>query len=390
MKVAFLIEHLDSARGGMERSATEFLTEVARVGVDIQAVTQTVSPKFSAAAVHLVGVARGGRARRYREFVERADAVLAASEWDVIHSVAPCLRCDLYQPRSGTVKEALARTVAVRRNSIARSFRKLGAWLDLKHRLLGRLENDLFLKRPSLLVAALSFYMQRQIVELYGLPEERVRIVFNGVTVPFVPAAEGRMIRQRIREELGLSQDALVALFVGHNFRRKGLLRLVEAMAKPAAASWQLLVLGKDSPTRYRAAAVRLGIESRVRFLGSRADIHDLYRAADTGVLPTYYDPCARTVLEGLSLGLPYITTAFDGSSDCIINGKHGFVIDSPDSVDAIAAALQRLSDPNVRSLCAENALALRRQLSMSRHAEEVVRLYEEIAARKRSKVRAV
>ena len=106
MKVAFVVEHLDPSRGGMERSATEFLTEMARLGLEMHAVTQSVSPEFSAAPVHQLGIAPGGRARRYREFVRRADAFVSSGKWDVVHAVSLCLRCDLYQPRAGTVKES--------------------------------------------------------------------------------------------------------------------------------------------------------------------------------------------------------------------------------------------------------------------------------------------
>ncbi len=120
----------------------------------------------------------------------------------------------------------------------------------------------------------------------------------------------------------------------------------------------------------------------RVQFLGSRTDVSELYLAADVCVLPTYNDPCSRTVLEALSFGLPCITTAYDGSSECIRDGEQGFVIDSPDSVDALANALDKLSDEPTRRYMSEKARTLGALVSMRRHATEVLRLYQEIAVR--------
>jgi glycosyltransferase involved in cell wall biosynthesis len=96
-------------------------------------------------------------------------------------------------------------------------------------------------------------------------------------------------------------------------------------------------------------------------------------------VLPTYYDPCSRTVLEALSLGVPSITTSYDGSRECIRDGEHGYVLKSPDDVDALAHALKDLSVEGVRQRISQNALKLRPYLSMRRHAKEVAALYEEI-----------
>jgi len=383
MKVAFLIEHLDARRGGMERSSLEFLAETVARGVEITVVTQSAAPEFSLAPVHRLGTIGLGRRARYDNFVRNADMFLATSTWDVVHSVTPCLNCDLFQPRGGLVQEAINRTIATRRHWITQTLRRFGARLNGKYRLLLQLEKQLLTRKPPPLFAPLSRYVSRQAREIYSVPGECVREVFNGVTVSLPAESERRLIRERLRSELAIDQRALVAIFVAHNFRLKGLTHLIEALAEPNAASWQLLVAGKDSPRPCEHLARKFGVAARVHFLGRRSDVRDLSLASDAGVLPTYYDPCSRAVLEGLSLGLPYITTAFNGASDCLKNGENGFVIESPDSVGALAQALAALADANLRRKMSDNALTLRPFLSMRRHAEQIVALYEQIAARK-------
>lgn len=363
----------------METSASEFLAEVTALGVNIQVITQSAPAAFSQVPIRRLGRSGLGRAGRYHRFVQDAQLLLSQGDRPIVHAVTPCLACDLYQPRSGTAREAVARIVAARRSLLTRWLRQIGAALNRKQRLFSRLERQLLESERPPLIAALSHYMHRQLVDAYGLKGGRVRDVFNGVTVPLPEPAERVAIRRQRREEVGLDDDALVAVFVGHNFRRKGLARLLEALARPEAAGWHLLVLGKDSPRSYERHVARTGLAGRVRFLGARPDVREWYLAADVCALPTYYDPCSRTVLEALSLGIPCLATAYDGSSECIQNGEQGYVLDSPEAVEAMARALRHLGERSVREAMSQKALALRPYLSMRRHAKEVVGLYEEI-----------
>jgi UDP-glucose:(heptosyl)LPS alpha-1,3-glucosyltransferase len=103
---------------------------------------------------------------------------------------------------------------------------------------------------------------------------------------------------------------------------------------------------------------------------------------ADAGVLPSYYDPCSRTILEAMSLGLPCIASRYDGSSDCIRPHENGFVLSEPEDTSSLAAALAELADPATRGRFAEAALALRPYLAMRRHAEQISALYQELRRR--------
>jgi len=385
MKAAFLIEQLDSRRGGMEMAAIEFLNEIVRLmpsrkDLEIHVLTQRAESDFSIAPVHSLGVKGTSRAARYRNFVRAADSFLTKDSWDVVHTYTPCLRCDLYEPLTGVAAEALERTIAVRRTPYLRALRRLGAALSAKQRLWTRLERDLLSSSVPPLVAAISSYMRRQVEQTFKFPPEHLRDVFSGVTVPMLSDSERAAIRERIRRDLGLDLQTPVAIFVGHNFRRKGLARLLEALALPEAGQWHLLVVGKDNVEPVRRLARKLQVLERAQFLGHRTDVWDLYCAADVCVLPTYYDPGSRTILEALSLGVPSITTLYDGSADCIRDGEHGFVLKSPEAIEALAHALQQLVPESVRQRMSQNALKLRPYLSMRRHAEEIAALYEEIA----------
>ncbi len=161
-------------------------------------------------------------------------------------------------------------------------------------------------------------------------------------------------------------------------------------MALPEGRDWNLLVVGRDGSKPYERQAQRLQVGGRVRFLGNRSDVPELFWASDVCVLPTYNDPCSRTVLEALTLGVPCITTAYDGSSECIQDGEQGFVIESPDSIHLLSNALRKFRDESTRWYMSRKASELAHSVSMRRHAIELVALYQEIGARRSSVVTQV
>ncbi len=67
-------------------------------------------------------------------------------------------------------------------------------------------------------------------------------------------------------------------------------------------------------------------------------------------MLPTYYDPCSLVVFEALACGLPVITTACNGASELMTDGREGYVITAPDALGELAAALDHMTDDDDRS----------------------------------------
>ena len=75
MKVAFIIEHLDPRRGGMERSAVDFLTELVELGPEVHVVTQTSAWGHPEIQVHALGVSGWTDAMQYWSFVSLRDEI---------------------------------------------------------------------------------------------------------------------------------------------------------------------------------------------------------------------------------------------------------------------------------------------------------------------------
>jgi UDP-glucose:(heptosyl)LPS alpha-1,3-glucosyltransferase len=180
---------------------------------------------------------------------------------------------------------------------------------------------------------------------------------------------------------------------VAHNFKLKGVPRLIEALGRlvvPGGTSdsegrkqLYAVIVGRDDLTPYVRLADQLGIRNRVIFAGSTQRISAFFHAADFLVHPTYYDPCSRVVLEAMAAGLPAITTRFNGAAERIASGQTGYVIEGPDDTTALAAAMADLCDAGRRETMGPLALAAVSGLTMAHHAERVLALYDELLRRR-------
>ncbi len=138
---------------------------------------------------------------------------------------------------------------------------------------------------------------------------------------------------------------------------------------------------GNGRANKYRRLAKKLGVHRRIVFLGAVRHIQDVLSIIDVAVLPTFYDPSSRFILEAIAAGKPVITTAFNGAIDLFVNGRHGKVIDRPENIPALAQAVSFFADTdNIRkasqAIIADN---LEGKVSVSRVAKQLIPVYESI-----------
>jgi glycosyltransferase involved in cell wall biosynthesis len=88
----------------------------------------------------------------------------------------------------------------------------------------------------------------------------------------------------------------------------------------------------------------RLGLNGRVRFLGVREDILDLYHAADAFVMSSEFEGLSVALLEASSMGLPSVVTRVGGNTDVVIDGVSGYVVE-PRDPGRIAGAMRSMMD---------------------------------------------
>ena len=383
MKIALVVEWLDAWRGGAERSTLQFLHHLMGTGVDLHVFTRSRPSPTPGLAVHTISGASMSRTRQSVTFARRVERMLQADAFDVVHAISPCRGADIYQPRGGTVAETIERNLALRKAPTARSVKRYANRFNFKQRYLLAMERALLRDPRGPTIVAISDYVVDQLKRHYAVPDDRIRMIYNGVDVDPATAKERNHDRRAIRREYDVAYRDCLVLLIAHNFRLKGIQRWMEAQAallKRGITDVRSIVLGKGDSERWHRLAARLGIQDHLAFAGPSDRVPAFHHAADVLVHPTYYDPCSRVVIEAMVAGLPCVTTRWDGASEMIEDGRNGYTIDDPWNVAALVDRIDRLRDAPHRQALGYAARAIAERVSMARHARDMLALYKKSA----------
>ncbi len=190
--------------------------------------------------------------------------------------------------------------------------------------------------------------------------------------------------RVQVREHLGVGDDKFVLLLVGNDWKKKGLVPLIESLAQLQDLPLVLLVAGKDDAIPYQARIRELGLQGRVMFLPSRADVQWYYAAADVYVGPSLEDTFAQPPAEAMACGLPVITSATNGTAEIMTDGADGLIIQDPNDVAGLAARIRRLyEEPVLRQRLAEQASLTAKKYTWDRNGEQIRAIFAEALNRK-------
>jgi len=377
VRIALVILHADPARGGAERYTLDLAAALRARGHHVSLIASSFAPKQQTPDDVQLKVGRGTRLSRYVYFLDALDRHLAETKYDIVHAMLPVRHCDIYHPHAGIAAESVSRGHLKHESAWRRSAAKLANSVNMKRRKFAAVERALLTGAKPPIVLSLSEYVKKNVLEFYALPPDRLATLFNAVDLKkFDPDARPEA-RTQIRDRFGISSDHIVALMIAQDFPRKGLRETILAMPKVNDPRLVLLVVGKQNPARYRQLAEEMGIAERVIFAGSTDDPFSFYKASDFFVLPTRHDPCSLVVLEALAMGLPVISTIFNGACEIMKSGTHGFVLDEPGDVPSTVSALKTLCDPHRRAEMSAAAFTLRPRLAYEHHVEELMRIYE-------------
>ncbi len=298
---------------------------------------------------------------------------LKKHSFDLVQSHERIACCDVFRAGDGVHREWL-----VQRRRVLGPLGRLRLALNPYHHYVLAVEKKLFASPRLKAVICISRMVKKDIQRHYGVPDDKLHVIYNGVdTAHFHPSlAESR--RQPTRAAYGIPPDAPLFLFVGSGFQRKGLAVVLHALAK-LPDSPHLLVVGKDKQMKTLAqAADRLGLTGRVHFAGGQEDVRPFYGAADALVFPTLYEPFGNVVLEAMACGLPVVTSSKSGAAELIRDGENGFICDPLDHVQ-LAAAMAKLLSPTLRQSAGLAARATVEPMTLKAMSAQWLALYRQL-----------
>jgi glycosyltransferase involved in cell wall biosynthesis len=237
-------------------------------------------------------------------------------------------------------------------------------------------------------ILTVSSAIKDDLVDYYRMPEERVRVVYNGVdTVRFAPRPE-----KRAPGGIEQLQGRSIILFVGHFGLRKGLMHLIAALPaiKKEITDAHLLCIGgvprwlggEDYWGLLRSQISTLGLEKDVTLLDAvdNSQLPDYYALAKLLALPSYYESFSKVTVEAMACELPVVATRAGGLSEVVDDGKTGILVEYGDVKQLATAIIRILSNPSeARQMGLRGRMRALQMFTWQSVAERIKRVYDSI-----------
>jgi len=200
--------------------------------------------------------------------------------------------------------------------------------------------------RAARLVICNSRRTRDDVIERIGADPSRVHVVYYG-SDPARFSLVDRDAREAAKRVLGCLPDRPLVGFAGAlGDRRKAFDVLFAAWTELCRRpDWdaELVVAGAGSELlRWRQRAHDAGVSARVRFVGFRADMQDVFAALDVLVHPARYEAYGLSVHEALCRGVPALVSRSAGVAEQYPAGLDDLLIADPEDATALADSLVR------------------------------------------------
>jgi glycogen synthase len=396
--------------GGLERHVFDLVQYLANAGVEVTLITRPASPTARAGdesfdpRVKVIpvpyrtfpGAARRGttvidRSTAYPLFGLRAGGValdlVREQKIDIVHGLGASVL--------GYARKRAASTAPLVLNpqgmeefgatSPRRAILKRAGYLPLRRAVIA-------CARAADRVIATDRSIAPVVREHLRVPDERISIIPNALSLPLVDRLAGAADGARVRAAAGIGRDDVVLLSVGRLEENKGFHVLAAALgalerdgARLPDGRWRWVIVG-DGPYRSRlqreiAAA---GLQSAA-LLAGRADdrtLHAWYEAATLFVHPTLYEGSSLVTLEAMAHRRAVVATKAGGLPDKVRPGVNGWLV-APDDAAALAAAISgAIGDARkLEAFGMAGRAIVEREFSWDAAGKATLQLYEELLA---------
>ncbi|MEZ6189076.1 MAG: glycosyltransferase family 4 protein [Planctomycetota bacterium] len=312
-------------------------------------------------------------------------------DFDIVHGFSKSSYQDIYTDGSGCLLDYQTYSIDEAGGS---ALKKKVKRASLHQKQVLAVEQRRFTRGNFHRVVAMSDLAGDQIKQRYGLTDDEVITLYNGIDVERFHPDKRAEWRDEYVERLSLPKNPFLVLCVGHDYRRKGVPALIRAAAKikeqgglPDGRQLRICVVGRESHHYERELAAeikRLDVVDAVRLYGTQDLVERWHGFSDLFVLPTRFDAFGNVVLEAMATGVPALVSVKAGAAEVVEDGVSGWRLEDPDDADTIARRITELaSDETKRLAMGQAARAAAEALSWDHHFERMFAIYEEVLAEK-------
>ncbi len=198
-------------------------------------------------------------------------------------------------------------------------------------------------------VICITDFTRRYLIETYGVPEERISLIYQGTDLAIFTPSDARA--EQARQRYPVPSGAFPVLGnVGSFEHRKGQFILLEAVARvrERIPDVHLMLVG-DGPDEamLRQKVTEWGLEQHVSFFPFTREPAHVFEVVDILVLSsTHKEGLPNVLLEALAMGVPVVSSRLAGTPEVVDGGITGLLVEAG-NVDELSAAIGELgSDP--------------------------------------------
>jgi glycosyltransferase involved in cell wall biosynthesis len=267
----------------------------------------------------------------------------------------------------------------------------------LEHMSLGRKRNDLWrsvhfqltmrVLRGAARIFAVSNFTKTEMEKLFGIPPERIEVVYNAIDERFLHGHASGADRDLIAKRYQVTYPFL--LYAGRVSAHKNVVRMIEAFSalkgelekERAYPDLKLIIIGDDLSGNpdLRRTVVRSGVQNDVRFLGfvPIEVLRIFYDSAKIFVFPSLYEGFGLPPLEAMAHGTPVVTSNVSSLPEVVGNAA---VLVNPENVFEIMRALHRvLLDQVLRERMKERSYVQAGKFSWEKSVLRILEVYRQV-----------
>lgn len=226
-------------------------------------------------------------------------------------------------------------------------------------------------------VLAVSDAHRDNLAKTINFPPKKILTLMNGVDISRF--SESSSIKQQIRDDLQITEESVVIGTIGRLVPVKNQKMLIMAFAKlvPVFSNIRLIIVG-DGPLMGELVELSktLDVGNRIKFLGQRSDVPQLFCAMDIFSLISDSEGMSNTILEAMSSSLPVVATNTGGNPGLVNNDLTGMLV-PVGNVEELADKLARLIEDSPKRIAMGKAG--RKKIEEQYSLEKMVCRYEEL-----------
>ncbi|MBS0624364.1 MAG: glycosyltransferase family 4 protein [Verrucomicrobia bacterium] len=348
MKITLLKSHM-TASGGLEKVTSGLVQAFNRKGLAVTLLT-TEGRSTESALLRVINLGyRSKFSLKHHQYFDAACQIwLQQNPQDIVFGLERNSFQTHYRAGSG-VHAAYLRHRAQHQPE----WQTLSNVLNPFHRFLLKLEKKAFTSPQLKRIFTNSLMVKQELQEFYDVEENKLMVVPNGVDWH---SLESVFIANK-------PVTPFTFLFIGNDYRRKGLPFILKALPLLSSYDFRILVVGKDRHPQHFTSS------PHVHFLGPVKDLIPLYQQAHALLIPSLYDPFANVTVEALAMGLFVVSSRFNGGHE-ILTPHMGTVIEQLDDPESVAASMR------LALACTHDPLSLRKSvqgLDFSQQLDKIV-----------------